>query len=177
MEANLEGRFKRGGSKGSGRCKRRGILPPTGLAQNTEMEKNYDRYCWSCLFGTCQVRVRFEPEQDYLLLYQKDSNSECFASVTGADPEKYGYDVLTSDLDVLNLQEDKFFIIDLECWVHSVGVIPCRWYSLWMYFEMLGYMFVNNQAMKKARKPQIYPGSKLCVSEWPMQKILGLQHS
>jgi len=39
METNLEARFKRGGSKGRGRCKRRGILPPTGLTQNTAMEK------------------------------------------------------------------------------------------------------------------------------------------
>ena len=50
------------------------------------------------VFGvTCQVRVRFEPEQHYLLLYQRGNNSKCFAGLTRDDPEKYVIGIYLQD--------------------------------------------------------------------------------
>ena len=77
-------------------------------------------------FGfTCQVRVRFESEQHYLLHYQRDGNSECFATGTGDDPEKYAHfiGIWISHIHKKN-EFDVYFY--LKWWVHAVCVVLFR---------------------------------------------------
>ena len=169
METNLEARFKRSRSKCRGGCQRRGILPPRGLAQNTEIEKDLTNWWWSLLFKLSLWHLSsIGPIRAIARLSASLSERWQFRMFCKRDRRRsWKVWLRVWDLDVLNLQEERFHIswpgmLSPFCRCDTMQVV----HPVNIFWDAGKYVY--KQCMKKVYKPGSYAGSKLCASGWPV---------